>query len=233
MIKAGAVYNKQWKETLKNKEVLIQFVLFPIMAVIMTLTVKIEGMPDHFFVTLFAAMYVGMAPLTSVVSIMAEEKEKNTLRILQMSNVSAVEYLVGIGGYILTMCLVGSVVFAMAGRYEGADFRKFLIVMGMGILVSILVGSVIAIFSKSQMNATAVVVPVMMIFSFLPMISIFNQTVGKVSKYIYSQQISNILNNIGEAKIERESIWILIANFILAAVIFSVAYKKQVSSINN
>jgi ABC-2 type transport system permease protein len=96
----GAVFTKQLKETLKNKSILIQFLMFPMMTVIMESAMNIEGMPDHFFVNMFATMYIGMAPLVSISSIIAEEKEKNTLRVLHMANVKAGEYLLGNAIYI-------------------------------------------------------------------------------------------------------------------------------------
>ena len=71
-----AILKKQMKDTFKNKEILIQFILFPVIAIIMENAINIEGMPERFFVTLFATMYIGMAPLTSMAAIIAEEKEK-------------------------------------------------------------------------------------------------------------------------------------------------------------
>lgn len=77
-----AIFWKLLKDTLKNKTILIQFVMFPFMTVIMENAITIEGMPEHYFANLFAVMYVGMAPLTCAASIISEEKEKNTLRVL-------------------------------------------------------------------------------------------------------------------------------------------------------
>ena len=57
------IFQKQIKDTFKNKEVLIQFVMFPIMALIMEKLVKVEELPQNYFVNLFSSMYVGMAPL--------------------------------------------------------------------------------------------------------------------------------------------------------------------------
>ena len=74
-----AIIKKQLKDTLKNKTVLIQFIMFPMLTLIMNHTIAIDGMPENFFVNLFATMYIGMAPLTSIAAIIAEEKEKNTL----------------------------------------------------------------------------------------------------------------------------------------------------------
>lgn len=72
----SAILWKQLKDTLKNKTVLIQYIMFPVMTIIMENGVKIDNMPEHFFATLFAVMYIGMAPLVSMSSIIAEEKEK-------------------------------------------------------------------------------------------------------------------------------------------------------------
>ena len=62
----GAILWKQWKDIFRNKTILIQFVMFPVLTVIMENAVKLEGMPEHFFACLFGVMYLGMAPFTSV-----------------------------------------------------------------------------------------------------------------------------------------------------------------------
>ena len=117
----AVIFKKQIRDTLKNKMVLIQFLMFPVLVVIFENVVKIEDMPEHFFVKLFAVMFVGMAPLTCMSAIIAEEKEKNTLRVLLMSNVKPAEYLVGVGSYVFVMCSAGMAVFAVVGGYSGGD----------------------------------------------------------------------------------------------------------------
>ena len=54
------ILKKQLKDTLKNKTVLIQFILFPVMTLIMENAIKIDGMPELFFTKLFSVMYIGM-----------------------------------------------------------------------------------------------------------------------------------------------------------------------------
>ena len=114
-----AVLWKQIKDTFKNKEILIQFLMFPIMTVIMEKFINIEGMPENYFTNLFGVMFIGMAPLTSTASIIAEEKEKNTLRALLMSNVKPWEYIIGVGLYIWCICMVGAGVIGYAGGHTG------------------------------------------------------------------------------------------------------------------
>lgn len=102
------ILEKQLKDTIKNKEILLQFLLFPIIAAVMENTVSIEGMPESFFVNLFSVMYVGMAPLVSMSSILSEEKEKNTLRMLMLSGVKPWEYLLGTGLTVFLCCMLGA-----------------------------------------------------------------------------------------------------------------------------
>lgn len=222
-----AVFMKQILDTVKNKMVFIQFLMFPVMAVIMENTVKLEDMPEHFFAKLFAVMFVGMAPLTCMSAIISEEKEKNTLRALIMSNVKPWQYLVSIGAYIFIMCMAGTAVFAALIKYSGAGLARFIFSMISGIFLSEIIGAVIGIFCKNQMAATSLTIPIMMIFSFLPMLSIFNESIKKLAVIIYSQQISELINGIGTSEISAKSIIVIAANFVVGLALFAAAYKKK------
>ena len=223
----AVIFKKQIKDTLKNKMVLIQFLMFPVLVVIFENVVKIEDMPEHFFVKLFAVMFVGMAPLTCMSAIIAEEKEKNTLRVLLMSNVKPAEYLVGVGAYVFVMCSAGMAVFAVVGGYSGTELVRFIAAMSAGIILSELTGAVIGIFSRNQMTATSISVPVMMLLAFLPMLSMFNDTIKSVAQMTYSQQISELINGIGDSGIQTESLIVIAVNFVLAVILFTVAYKRK------
>lgn len=221
-----AVFKKQIKDTFKNKTVFIQFIMFPFLTLIMSKAVKIDGMPDNFFVNMFAAMYMGMAPLTSIAAIIAEEKEKNTLRVLLMSNVKPYEYLLGIGSYIWLACMAGAYIICAAGDYHMRERLMFMIIMAAGILTSLVIGAAIGIWSRTQMMATSVTVPVMMVFSFAPMLSMFNNDIAKFAKFTYSVQISHMLNQIERLQVETGTIGIIAANVLLFAALFVLVYKK-------
>ncbi len=222
-----AVFLKQLKETFKNKTILIQFLMMPILAVVMENTITLDDMPEHFFVKMFSVMFVGMAPLTCMSAIISEEKEKNTLRVLMMSNVKPFQYLIGVGFYVWLMCMAGAAVFAVCGGYEGMDFCVFMLIMSVGILLSSLIGAVIGLFSKNQMAATSVTVPVMMVFSFLPMLSMFNESIKNIARITYSQQMSILINGIGTVDIKTESVVVIALNFVIMAALFAAAFKKK------
>ncbi len=224
-----AILWKQVKDTFKNKTILIQFVMFPVMTVIMENAIKIENMPKHFFANLFAIMYIGMAPLTSMSAIISEEKEKNTLRVLHMSNVKAVEYFIGNAIYIWSICMLGSLVIGLAGGYSGEILVKFMLVMAVGHLISTMLGAAIGAFSTNQMMATSITIPVMMVFSFLPMLSMFNDTIGKFAKIFYSEQLHLLISQLNDFKVSTECVIVMCVNIILITGIFALGYQRVFS----
>lgn len=112
-----AVFKKQVLETWKNKAVLLQFLMFPVFGVILTKTIADgnKDIPYDYFITMFAAMYVGMSPAVAMEGIISEEKEKGTLRSLLMSNVKSHEYLLGVGLYVFIMCMLGATILSVGG----------------------------------------------------------------------------------------------------------------------
>lgn len=222
----AAIFKKQVKDTLKNKTVLIQFLMFPVLTLIMNRAVRIDGMPEHFFVNLFATMYIGMAPLTSIAAVIAEEKEKNTLRVLLMSNVKPYEYLWGVGSYIWLACMVGASVICASAGYEMREALTFMAIMAVGILASLFIGAAVGIFSKTQMMATSITVPVMMIFSFLPMLSMFNTTIARIARFCWSEQVNRLLEQVTAHAFGMDAVWIISGNMLLFAVLFAAAYRK-------
>ncbi len=85
-------------------------------------------------------------------------------------------------------------------------------------------GAAIGVGTANQMAATSVTVPVMMIFSFLPMLSMFNETIKKIAEITYSQQISLLFNGLGENYVR--SVMIVAANMIVFGGLFMLLYKK-------
>lgn len=226
MRNSKAVFLKQAKDIVKNKTILIQFVMFPMLVIIMENLVVMEDMPEHFFVRLFSSMYVGMAPLVSMAAILAEEKEECTLKMLLMSDVKPAEYLLGTGSCVWLACMAGACVFGTVGEYEGKAFLTFLMIMAVGIIASLLIGAAIGTWSRNQMMATSLGVPVMLVFAFLPMLSMFNETIERVAKITYSEQISILIDGLGQSGAGFENIVIILLNIAAAFGCFVLAYRR-------
>ncbi len=219
------IIKKQLKDTLKNKTVLIQFVLFPLMTLVMENAIRLDGMPELFFTKLFSVMYMGMAPLTATSAIIAEEKEKNTLRVLTMANVKSWEYLLGVGVYVWTLCMGGALV--MATGFEKDQIPFYLLVMALGFVLSIVAGACVGVCAKNQMVATSLVMPVMLVLSFAPMLAMFNETIEKVARFFYTQQVRTLLNDMTFALLGTEGAFILAANALLMGMVFITAFRRK------
>lgn len=227
MNRMTAIFKRQVKDACKNKTILIQFVMFPVLTVMMNRMVKIEGMPENFFVNMFATMYVGMAPLTSMAAVLAEEKEKNTLRVLLMSNVKPYEYLLGIGSAVWLACMLGAAVICAEGGYDLKTGLRFMLIMAIGILASLLLGAAIGVWSKTQMMATSITVPVMIIFAFLPMLSMFNDTIARIGRIAYSVQLGRMLERLPALRSGIDNLGVVAANMLVFAALFAAAYRKS------
>ena len=221
----GIIIKKQLRDTLKNKTVLIQFIMFPVMTLIMEHAVSIPDMPEFFFTKLFSVMYIGMAPLTSVASIIAEEKEKNTLRVLTMANVKSWEYLSGVGIYVWTLCMAGAGV--MATGLPSSDIPFYLCIMATGFIISIAMGAAVGIFAPNQMVATSLFMPVMMVFSFAPMLAMFNDKIEKAARVFYTQQLRVLLGQMTFDGIKTETVLVIVLNALIALSIFFAAFKRK------
>ena len=227
MRSARSIFIKQAKDSLKNKAVLIQFILFPIMAFILTELVAkpTEDISNSIYVTMFAAMFAGMTPLTMTAGAIAEDREHKSLRFLVMAGVKPHEYLLGIGGYILVICTLVSFVFGLIGGFTGTVFVEFVVILIIGSAASMLLGATIGIFSKNQQSATAISTPVFLILAFSPMISMFNETVANITSIFYTQQINMVVNDFSTDIVK--PLLIIGANIVVLLVLFILAYTKK------
>lgn len=219
------IIKKQIKDTVKNKTILVEFIMFPLLTLIMENAIKLENMPELFFTKLFSIMYIGMAPLTAAAAIISEEKEKNTLRVLIMANVKPWQYLAGLGIYIWTICMAGAIL--MATGLDDSCIPFYLVLMGTGFLLSIAAGACIGIYAKNQMISTSLVMPAILILSFIPMLAMFNEKIARPAKILYTQQLRIFLDKMTFSPIQSENVIILVSNAVIIFLLFFLVFKKK------
>jgi len=224
---ANTIFIKQAKDMFKSIATLIQFVLFPVVALVMTRLVAMsnDDIPNNMFVTMMAAIFAGMGLVTVVAAIIAEDIERKSLRLLVMAGVKPHEYLLGVGGFILLAGSVTAVAFGLIGDFTGIELAKFLAIMISGTAASIILGATIGILAKNQQSATSIGMPIAMILGFAPMISNFNETVERFSGILYTQQINVIVNDFDANFIM--ALAVIGANILVLTVLFAVAYSKK------
>lgn len=220
----SAIFYKQCKDSIKNVQTLILYFMFPGIAFAMIQAMGEMSGEASFFLAIFATMHVVFTPLVTATSIVAEEKEKNTLRVLMMSNVNPFEYLLSIGGFIFLFTMLTGCSFLCMNAFSITEMLVIFSFMMLGTLCSIMLGISLGCYFKNPVAANAVAVPISLVVGFLPMLAKFNASVEAIAKYTFGQQISMILEQPMNV-ISTESMMMLVINVVIILVIFIVCFR--------
>jgi len=238
----NAVLYKQLKDTLKNPATLSQFIMYPMLAFIMSVMAvpDFEGVPEDMLaiiaesmpkmVTMMASVFVGMGLITVVPGIITEDTEKKSLRFLTMAGVKPVSYLVGVSGIIFFVSIFTSVAFSLIGGFRGLDFLVFTAAMMSGVAASIVLGATVGVLSGAHQAASGLALPAALILGFGPMIAQFNDTVARVIHVFYTQQlnlVADYLNTGGADTPLWQSFGIMWANVAVLGLLFVIVFKKK------
>lgn len=224
-----AVVYKQFIDTFKNSTILLQFILIPLLSILLTKMIlkNNSNLPNNFFVTMFSPMYISMGPSAVIAGIISEEREKGTLKILLLNNVKSIEYLLGVSFHIIIMSLIGVILLSIELSLNQFDLLKYYIIMTLGIIPSILLGATIGILAKNQITANSLVSTIVIGISILPVLSMLNDKIRMVSKFFYNQQMYDSISNIKNLQIGIEDILIYSINILVLLAIFIMSYKRR------
>ena len=182
-------------------------------------------MDDNHFVTMFATMFVGMTLISTICAVIAEDREKKSLRFLMMAGVKSHQYLLGIGGFFLVCAFLVSTLFtAMMSNFLFMERLIFLGTLMLGAVASILWGAIIGIIAKNEQAAISLGTTVGMILGFGPMVAAFNETMANgfsifyTMNFIYSQEAFDTIKN---------HLSIMMLNIAVLAVVFVWVYRKR------
>ena len=220
----AAVFRKQVKDSFKNRLILVVFFMFPVLAMVFKEIVSKEEL--DFMLPSFMTMNTVMIPIIFMSSIIAEEKEKKTLRMLIMSNVRSWEYLLGVVICVFLQALLSTCVFLAIIPNSMEEAMDFIVVSTIGIICSLLIGAILAIIAKNQMSVGPVTAPVSMLIGLLPMFSAMNDKLEHAAKALYSYYVRESF--VSHSLEIDESSWAVIGlNFVVLLFLFIILYKYK------
>lgn len=190
-----AIWNKQCKDTLRNFPTLIILIIYPIVAFIMISAMRVQDGANEMFLAMFATMHCCFAPAVTAANMLAEEKEKGTLRSLILSGVSRVNYLASTALFVMAAVMLTGGTFLLMDRFGSEYILRFWAAMLCGTVISTLLGLCIGIDSQNVAAANGMAVPVGLAITLIPMLAQFNDGIAKIARWLYSGQISMILRN--------------------------------------
>ncbi len=225
-----AVLYKQFADMSRNKMLIFMMLMYPILLLFFYVLLKNNNKQvlDFIFPT-FVTMHIIMSPIICFSSVLSEEKEKGTLRVLLLSGVNAIEYFLGVFLCLLFFLLISTVPYYFLLNLEFKEGLQLFSISFIGISCSSILGSIIGVVAKSQIVVGTISSPVSMVIGLLPMMSNFSSKLKKVSVFLYSQRIYDFIYSfrVSSVDISLKDIIIFGCNFVIFALLFVIVYRKK------
>ena len=236
--KLTAVARIKWICISRNTAIMVG----PVITVAMVLAYKvIYGMNTDgelspilagMLLSLGISMNICMDGFLMVGTAIAEEKEKHTLRVLMTSSITGVQYFIGsiLFPFALTVG-VNFVVLAVSGVSIGqASIVAFLLLSAAASLISCVIGMVVGICAKNQMNANLIAYPLMLVFMMVPMFGNFSEGLHKLSGFLFTGVLTEMAYGFanGEPYVAKPLyIAVLVGELVISILVFLILYKRN------
>lgn len=234
-VKLSALTEFKVKELFKNKTFIISLFLVPGITLAMKLLYQsiIKGeIPSSLLAMVLnlGVLYnLNAIALMMPATMMAKDKEKNTLRTLMTSSVTGIEYFISaIVPTFLVSALLNVVVLLISGIAPEINVPLYLLVTSLASLTSCIIGMIVGLHSKNQMSSSNISTVVMMIFMIIPMFGGMVERLQKVSDFLYTGIVSSMINSFANGEKFSMNLWswaVLIGEILIAIGIFIACYK--------
>lgn len=220
----AAVFLKEVKDIARNYAIIVVSLALPVISFALFNIIPVEA--AEFVRPAFISMHIVFSPIICIASIIGEEKEKHTLKDLMISNVSPIQYLLGIGLVVMLLEISSSLLFLFHFTLSPYQCFRFLLLSWFGSSCSILVGSIIGIYAKNQASASALAAVIGMVLGMSPMFSNFSESIHRITSVLYSQRIADSIKAIDQM-IATKSLVIIILNGGIFLVLFAYIYRMR------
>lgn len=230
--KIKALFLKDFNLSLKNKNVMAMLLL-PILFGVLFNYLLFDQLQDHLYIlNMCQNLILATIPLSVQSSMIAEEKEKNTMRTLMLSDVSGLEFLLSKSLVSFLYILVMSTINFFLCEMNAELLPAFL---GLSLLAGIAIiffGSMVGILAKDQASASTLSTPFMLILYLPAMFATFNDIMALIGKcmptYALQLMFENVQNNVDFFCMDNLICLATMLFWIVAGIVlFQMAYKKN------
>lgn len=228
--RVNALVFKEIKDMVKNSNILVTAVL-PILAAVVFSMINVDvPMKEVIIMTGGVSINLNMVSAFFMAMIIAEEKEKNTLRTLMLSGVSSMDFLLGkaVVSFIVTLGINVAIFFIAE---IGIEYLLMFIVLSCVVsIIMIIIGAIIGMMSPNQMATGVVGSPILILLYLIPSLEKLNDIFMKISRYLPFHSFTELFNRFYSGKGGEDSIFeiiVLAAWLIVSLVVFAAVYKRK------
>lgn len=177
-------------------------------------------------------MNIGMSGIYCPSLLLAEEKEKHTLRVLMTSSVNSLEFFLGstLPVFIITAAINFLLLPISGFMITGTSLALFALVTVIASLTSCVIGMLLGIFAKNQVSAGTITTPVLLLLMLIPMFSNFVEMLENLSKFVFTGVVMDMIMNLANHSdkiLDGSSIVVMVVEAVLVIILFMFFYKKN------
>ncbi|MHA6261133.1 ABC transporter permease [Sporosarcina sp. CAU 1771] len=190
MRRVNAIFQKDFKDLSRNSAVSVS-ALMPLVVAFVLGKMSSTAIEGHYMVINLTMVIVATFVQCSLI---AEEKEKNTLRGLMLSPASTLEILGGKSLLSLIATVITVIIGALISGYRPENVFVITIAILFSTIFFIGLGTLLGLLAKSVMEASVIIMPFMFIFGFGSFFSMFEDKypIVKVLDYTPNMQLVEI-----------------------------------------
>lgn len=189
--RARAIFVKDYKEFSRNYALSIMLI-FPIIIALLfkRAGASLPGASGFLFNSSFVLL-----TCFAQACLIAEEKERNTLRSLMRTPATTMDVLIGKSSLVFVMSAVVLAISTLLFGYEPANLWVFVAVIILSIIMYTAAGTICGLFSKTLLEASLSILPVAFIFMGAPWgaVLVKDYPIFKVLDYMPSSQLVHML----------------------------------------
>ncbi|SJZ41383.1 hypothetical protein SAMN02745116_00238 [Pilibacter termitis] len=204
----------------------------------MSILTMVKGSVPEDLMTIIAGLGVilnlGLGAISVPLFLIAEEKEKNTLRNLMLSSIRPIDYLIANTIPILIATLAVQLaflpIFGVPKQVGVGEIVAFAGVSSLALLTSIFLGMSLGLFAKDQITGSFLPFPVFTIFGAIPMLADKFEIIKKVDDFFFLSIANRALVNVVTGKPLQVSVMevvALIVTVILSVLLFVFLFKRN------
>lgn len=188
-----ALLTKDFKSNYRNGSIMMISVL-PVLFTILYKSFTFAGtiIPIDTVLSIGLLMNMCLFPVSTMATVISEEKEKNTLRVLMLSGISGLEFL--FSKAVVAFCTteaINIVIYLLAGTHIHVGLFLFLTVLLT--IDMLIIGALIGIMSKSQAMSSVYYTPIMLGLLIPAFLANMNKSIETVARLLPTYVMINSL----------------------------------------
>ena len=199
-----------------------------------------EGSTEVIWQVMSMCLSMSLVMISGFASAMmiAEEKEKMTLRSLLLSGLTPLEFILGKAfiSTVLTTIVNLFIYFYMGISNEAGIFiGYFVITIALGLLMN-LFGALIGVIAPNQMSTGVVGMPMMMVFLLLPLFASISESFSNIARFVPIRSMNLLLEALFNGQLYGQmgsfgfEVVVIVAWTIIGFVSFDFAYKRMITA---